>query len=109
MGEERADNPRADACASGPDQVMRQLGARDVAQVSRFIDILRQEVADLRHRLRDAEQAWQQRQNRSQHDLEPPVALVRLREQLGEAQGLLASLRKVPKRAGSATTRATGS
>jgi hypothetical protein len=38
-----------------------------------------------------------------------PDALVRLREQLDTAKGLLVSLRQVPKRADGAAVRATGS
>jgi hypothetical protein len=109
MGEDRAGNAPADTCASDADQVVRLIGARDGEQVSRFVDIFREEVADLRHRLHDAERNWEQRQNRSQHELETPDALVRLREQLGAAEDLLVALRQVPKRADGAAVRATGS
>jgi hypothetical protein len=87
---------------------VRLIGARDAEQASLFAGILRDEVADLRHRLRDAERNWEQRQNRSEHELETPDGLVRLRDQLGEAQGLLTSLLRVSKRAEGAVVRATG-
>jgi O-succinylbenzoate synthase len=99
MGEDHTEDPPDSKWASGADQAVRRIGTRDAEQASLFADIFREEVADLRHRLRDAERNWERRQNRSQQDLETPDGLVRLREQLGEAQGLLASLRSVPKRA----------
>jgi O-succinylbenzoate synthase len=108
MGEERADYPSADIYASDADQVLRPISARDAEQVSRFVDIFREEVADLRHRLRDAERNWERRRSRSQHELDMPDALLRLREQLGTAEGLLVSLRNAPKRTDGAALRATG-
>jgi uncharacterized protein involved in exopolysaccharide biosynthesis len=108
MGEDRADYPPAGTYASDADQVLRLIGAHDAEQVSRFVDILREEVADLRHRLRDAERNWERRRSRSQHEPDMPDALLRLREQLGTAECLLVSLRKAPKRADGAALRATG-
>jgi hypothetical protein len=108
MGEDRADYPSAGTYGSDADQVVRLLGARDAEQVSRFVDIFRDEVADLRHRLRDAERNWERRRSRSQHELDMPDALLRLRDQLGAAEDLLVSLRKAPKRADGAALRATG-
>lgn len=108
MGEDRADYPPAGTCASDADQVLRLIGSRDAEQLSRFVDIIREEVADLRHRLRDAERNWERRRSRSQHELDVPDALVRLREQLDAAERLLVSLRKSPKRADGAVLRATG-
>ena len=108
MGEDRADYPPAGTYASDADQVLRLIGARDAEQVSRFVDILREEVADLRHRLRDAERNWERRRSRSQHEPDMSDALLRLREQLGTAECLLVSLRKAPKRADGAALRATG-
>jgi hypothetical protein len=108
MGEDRADYPPAGTYASDAGQVVRLLGARDAEQVSRLVDIFREEVADLRHRLRDAERNWERRRSRSEHELDMPDALLRLRDQLNAAEGLLVSLRKAPKRADGAALRATG-
>jgi hypothetical protein len=98
MGDEAADT-------SAPIRVLRPC---EVAQAAMFAEILRTEVGDLRARLQDAEQRWEHRCRRCRHELDPPAGLIRLREQLDEAVGLLASLERVPgvKSCRRATTRA---
>jgi hypothetical protein len=68
----------------------------DMAQAALFADILSAEVATLRAQVRAAEKQWKHRRDRSRGELETPVRLVRLREQLTEARRLAARLRKLP-------------
>jgi hypothetical protein len=74
----------------------RAMGACDIAQAALFADILSAEVATLRAQVRKAEQQWDDRRGHSRCDVDIPVRLVRLREQLDEAKRLSALLRKVP-------------
>jgi hypothetical protein len=94
MGEEQTVNPNDCPPARAADQVVvRPMGVRDAEQASLFVEVLRNEVADLRIRLGEAERKWEQRQKRSCHDLETPEGLLRLHEQLDQAKALLGSLR----------------
>ena len=92
MGDDRTEEA-AEATADR-DQRARPIGPGDLAQASLFVEILRSEVADLRIRLRQAEDRWEQRCHRSEHELDPPSGLVRLREQLDQAVNLLNALRQ---------------
>jgi hypothetical protein len=70
----------------------------EVAQVALFAATLDAEIADLRARVEAAEQRWEQRQLRaSPVELEVPEGLVRLRDQLDEATGLLDRCGRVAK------------
>lgn len=76
MGEEQTANQDECPPARAADQaVVRPMGVRDAEQASLFVGVLRNEVADLRIRLREAERKWEQRQKRSCHDLETPEGL----------------------------------
>jgi hypothetical protein len=93
MGDERTVNPAECRTACAADEVVvRPMGVRDAEQASLFVEIFRDEVADLRIRLREAEHKWERRQQRSCHELEIPEGLLRLREQLEQAKALLGSL-----------------
>jgi hypothetical protein len=72
------------------------MGPSDIAQAALFADILSAEVATLRAQVRKAEKQWDDRRGRNRHDVDTPVRLVRLREQLDEAKRLSARLRKLP-------------
>ena len=77
-------------------QVVRAMGAGDIAQAALFADILTAEVATLRAQLCKAEKQWDDRRGRSRCDVDTPARLVRLREQLEEAERLSALLRRLP-------------
>jgi hypothetical protein len=77
-------------------QVVRAMGACDIAQAALFADILTTEVATLRAQLCNAEKQWDDRRSRSRSDVDTPARLVRLREQLEEAERLSAFLRRLP-------------
>jgi len=87
MGEKTADTNR---------EVVRVMGKRDIAQAALFADILTSEVATLRAQLCKAEKQWDDRRGRSRCDVDTPARLVRLREQLEEAERLSALLRRLP-------------
>jgi len=72
------------------------MGACDIAQAALFADILTAEVATLRAQLWKAEKQWEGRHGRSRCDVDTPARLVRLREQLEEAERLSALLRRLP-------------
>jgi hypothetical protein len=72
------------------------MGACDIAQAALFADILTAEVATLRAQLWKAEKQWEGRRGRSRCDVDTPARLVRLREQLEEAERLSALLRRLP-------------
>ncbi|GAC1402779.1 MAG: hypothetical protein NVS4B6_24330 [Mycobacterium sp.] len=78
----------------GGDKLGAVMGARDIAQAALFADLLADEVVTLRAQLREAEQRWDERRDRTRCEIETPARLVRLREQLNEANRLSASLRR---------------
>lgn len=78
----------------GRDNLGAVMASCDIAQAALFADLLADEVAALRAQLREAEQRWDERRDRSRCEIETPVRLVRLREQLDEARRLSASLRR---------------
>ena len=77
-------------------EVVRVMGKRDIAQAALFADILTAEVATLRAQLCKAEKQWDDRRGRSRCDVDTPARLVRLREQLEEAERLSALPRRLP-------------
>jgi len=82
--------------AAAGSQVVRAMGACDIAQAALFADILTAEVGTLRAQLWKAEKQWEDRRGRSRCDVDTPARLVRLREQLEEAERLSALLRRLP-------------
>jgi hypothetical protein len=92
MGDDRT--KAADAVGDW-DGRARPMGPGDLEQAYLFAEILRSEVADLQIRLREAEDYWERRCHRSDHQLDPPRGLIRLREQLDQALNLLEALRRV--------------
>jgi hypothetical protein len=78
----------------GRDKLGAVMAACDIAQAALFADLLADEVAILRAQLREAEQRWDERRDRSRCEIETPARLVRLREQFDEAKRLSASLRR---------------
>jgi hypothetical protein len=86
--------------AEADSQVVRVLRACDIARAALFADILTAEVTILRAQLCKAEKQWDDRRGRSRCDVDAPARLVRLREQLEEAERLAALVRRLPGKKG---------